>query len=72
MLVGSTGVIGVPLPMDRVEAGIRAAAGELSPDGGAAAADRDLHHRRDAKLAHGTLEMTAARCASAAWRRAPG
>ncbi|MEA2211667.1 MAG: glutamate N-acetyltransferase / amino-acid N-acetyltransferase [Solirubrobacteraceae bacterium] len=31
--VASTGVIGVPLPMDRVNAGILAAAHELSPDG---------------------------------------
>lgn len=36
--VASTGVIGVPLPMDRVEAGIRAAAAALAPDGNAAAA----------------------------------
>jgi len=32
--VCSTGVIGVPLPMDRVEHGIRAAAANLSPGGG--------------------------------------
>ncbi|MBP2017110.1 glutamate N-acetyltransferase/amino-acid N-acetyltransferase [Symbiobacterium terraclitae] len=32
--VASTGVIGVPLPMDRVAAGIAAAAAALSPDGG--------------------------------------
>jgi glutamate N-acetyltransferase/amino-acid N-acetyltransferase len=38
VLVCSTGVIGVPLPMDRVEAGIRAAAGALAPDGGQEAA----------------------------------
>jgi glutamate N-acetyltransferase/amino-acid N-acetyltransferase len=31
--VASTGVIGVPLPMDRVNAGILAAAHQLSPDG---------------------------------------
>ncbi|MFB5084336.1 bifunctional glutamate N-acetyltransferase/amino-acid acetyltransferase ArgJ [Symbiobacterium thermophilum] len=37
--VASTGVIGVPLPMDRVSAGIRAAAAALSPEGGADAAE---------------------------------
>ncbi|HZT81440.1 MAG TPA: bifunctional ornithine acetyltransferase/N-acetylglutamate synthase, partial [Gemmataceae bacterium] len=31
MLVGSTGVIGRPLPMDKIEPGIRAAAGQLAP-----------------------------------------
>jgi len=36
--VASTGVIGVPLPMDRVAAGIAAAAAALSPDGGEDAA----------------------------------
>lgn len=34
----STGVIGVPLPMDRIEKGIDACAAALSPDGGADAA----------------------------------
>ena len=38
VLVCSTGVIGVPLPMDRVESGIRAAAGVLSSEGGDRAA----------------------------------
>ena len=38
VLVCSTGVIGVPLPMDRVEAGIRAAAAALSAEGGEDAA----------------------------------
>ncbi len=37
-LVMSTGIIGHPMPMDKVAAGIRAAAAGLSPDGGAAAA----------------------------------
>lgn len=37
-LVLSTGVIGVPLPVDRVAAGLREAAGRLARDGGAAAA----------------------------------
>ncbi len=34
VLVASTGVIGVPLPMDRVRAGILSAAGELGPEAG--------------------------------------
>ncbi len=38
VVVCSTGVIGRPLPMDRLEAGLRAAAEQLSPDGGPAAA----------------------------------
>ncbi|MFP5378306.1 MAG: bifunctional glutamate N-acetyltransferase/amino-acid acetyltransferase ArgJ [Vicinamibacteria bacterium] len=39
VLVASTGVIGVNLPMDRLRAGIPLAAAALSPAGGAAAAD---------------------------------
>ena len=38
VLVLSTGVIGVPLPMERLLPGIATAAAALSPDGGAAAA----------------------------------
>jgi glutamate N-acetyltransferase/amino-acid N-acetyltransferase len=38
ILVASTGVIGVALPIDRVVAGIRNAAGSMTADGGAAAA----------------------------------
>ncbi len=38
VLVASTGVIGVPLPMPQVEAGIEAALQALGPDGGADAA----------------------------------
>ena len=38
VLVLSTGVIGVPLPLERVVAGVEAAAALLSPDGGEAAA----------------------------------
>ena len=38
VLVASTGVIGVKLPMAKVAAGISQAAGALSPDGGADAA----------------------------------
>jgi glutamate N-acetyltransferase/amino-acid N-acetyltransferase len=38
IVVASTGVIGVPLPMERVSAGIAAALAALTPDGGADAA----------------------------------
>ncbi len=38
VVVLSTGVIGVPMPMDRMLAGLRAAALDLSPEGGGAAA----------------------------------
>lgn len=38
VLILSTGVIGAPLPMDKVRAGIREAAQTLTPDGGALAA----------------------------------
>src|SRR5207249_3532311 len=41
MLVCSTGVIGRPLPMDKIEPGIRAAAGKLTAD--AAGLDRTAH-----------------------------
>lgn len=39
VFVCSTGTIGIPLPMDRVESGLRQAARELSPNGGPAAAN---------------------------------
>lgn len=39
IVVASTGVIGFPLPMEKVEEGIKAAAKELSPQGGLAAAE---------------------------------
>lgn len=38
VVVASTGVIGVPLPMDKISAGIRAAAEQLSVEGGGDAA----------------------------------
>lgn len=38
VLVCSTGTIGIPLPMSRIEAGISAAAAELDPESGLAAA----------------------------------
>ena len=42
VVVLSTGVIGATLPMDKVLAGVRAASGALSPDGGGAAASAIL------------------------------
>ncbi|HEX7084640.1 MAG TPA: bifunctional glutamate N-acetyltransferase/amino-acid acetyltransferase ArgJ [Gaiellaceae bacterium] len=42
VVVLSTGVIGAPLPLDRVTAGIGAAAAALAPDGGADAAEAIL------------------------------
>lgn len=39
VIVASTGVIGVAMPMERIEAGIRQAAGSLSADGGHNAAE---------------------------------
>lgn len=42
VVVASTGVIGVHLPMDRIERGIRLAAAELDPDGGESAAEAIL------------------------------
>ncbi|HZT14519.1 MAG TPA: bifunctional glutamate N-acetyltransferase/amino-acid acetyltransferase ArgJ [Gaiellaceae bacterium] len=42
ILVLSTGVIGAPLPLDRVRAGLDAAVPALSPDGGADAAEAIL------------------------------
>jgi glutamate N-acetyltransferase/amino-acid N-acetyltransferase len=51
VLVLSTGVIGAPLPLERVCAGIDAAAAQLATDGGAAAADAILTTDTHAKEA---------------------
>jgi glutamate N-acetyltransferase/amino-acid N-acetyltransferase len=55
VLVLSTGVIGAPMPMDRVLAGVDAAAAVLSPHGGDEAADAILTTDTHAKtaVAHG-------------------
>jgi glutamate N-acetyltransferase/amino-acid N-acetyltransferase len=55
VLVLSTGVIGAPMPMDRVLAGVDAAATALSPDGGDEAAEAILTTDTHAKtsVAHG-------------------
>ncbi|MCP5069562.1 MAG: bifunctional ornithine acetyltransferase/N-acetylglutamate synthase, partial [bacterium] len=52
MLVASTGVIGVPLPMAKVESGIVRAARGLDPDGLAKAADAIRTTDTFAKIAH--------------------
>ena len=39
VIVGSTGVIGVPLPMNKVEAGVKQAVSELDPEGSEKAAN---------------------------------
>ena len=57
VLVCSTGVIGVPLPMDRVEAGIYAAAGVLSPEGGDQASVAICTTDSHPKLATRTAEI---------------
>ena len=56
VLVLSTGVIGAPMPMERVLAGVDAAAAALSPDGGDDAAEAILTTDTHAKtaVAHGT------------------
>jgi glutamate N-acetyltransferase/amino-acid N-acetyltransferase len=56
VLVLSTGVIGVPLPMDRVLAGVDAAADALSADGGDAAAAAILTTDSGPKLAARSAE----------------
>ncbi len=64
--VASTGVIGVPLPIDKITRGLAAAAGQLSPDGDAAFAEAirttDAYPKRacfDVELSTGTVRLTA-------------
>jgi glutamate N-acetyltransferase / amino-acid N-acetyltransferase len=57
VLVMSTGVIGVPLPMARVEAGIHAACAALTADGGADAAEAMRTTDAHAKHAERTVEL---------------
>jgi glutamate N-acetyltransferase/amino-acid N-acetyltransferase len=57
VLVASTGVIGEPLPMDRVEAGIDLAASQLSEDGFGAFAQAILTTDRAAKVAHREVRL---------------
>ena len=56
-LVASTGVIGQPLPIDRVTAGIAAAGAALSPDGFADFADAILTTDRGPKVARRTVKL---------------
>jgi glutamate N-acetyltransferase / amino-acid N-acetyltransferase len=49
VVVLSTGVIGVPLPLEKVLVGVRAAAGSLRPEGGADAAEAILTTDRGPK-----------------------
>jgi len=49
VVVLSTGVIGVPLPLEKVRSGVRAAAGSLRPDGGNDAAQAILTTDRGPK-----------------------
>jgi len=64
--VASTGVIGVPLPMDSVMRGIASAARELAADGDAAFAEAirttdafEKRARLEVKLPSGTVQLTA-------------
>ncbi|MGI9186959.1 MAG: bifunctional glutamate N-acetyltransferase/amino-acid acetyltransferase ArgJ [Gaiellales bacterium] len=56
VLVASTGVIGVPLPMDKVEVGIAEALATLSPDGGDDAARAITTTDAAPKLAQATVQ----------------
>ena len=56
VVVLSTGVIGVPLPLERMLPGVRAAAGALAPDGGEAAASAILTTDAGPKLAVASRE----------------
>ena len=58
VLVASTGVIGVPLPMPKVLAGIDQAAAELAPDGGSRAAEAILTTDTRAKIEVETVELS--------------
>ena len=68
ILVLSTGVIGPLLPLDKVVTGLQEAAGTLSPDGGADAAEAIL--TTDTRPSRPPSRWKASR--SAGWRRAPG
>ena len=69
VVVLSTGVIGLPMRLDRIRAGLPPAAAALSAEGGEDAADGD-HDHRHARQAGGRRRATAS--PSAAWRRARG
>ena len=72
VVVASTGVIGVRLPIEKVCAGVAAAAGRLSREAGADAARAIM--TTDTKAEGGgrsSSRSTACRASSAGWRRAP-
>ena len=56
VLPGSTGVIGIPLPMDRLHPGIEAAFSQLSENGGAAAARAIMTTDTRIKQAYARIE----------------
>ena len=70
VLVASTGVIGVKLPMAKVAAGIRTAAAALTHDGGADAARGIMTTDPFPKEAAAEVTFAAGRSGSAAWPRA--
>lgn len=57
VLVASTGIIGIPLPMDKVEQGIKTAAAQLSRDGGRDAAEAIMTTDTVPKFAAIQLEL---------------
>lgn len=57
VLVASTGLIGIPLPMDKIEQGIKRAVGELSRDGGRDAAEAIMTTDTKPKYAAVKLEL---------------
>ena len=72
VVVASTGVIGVRLPMEKVCAGVAAAAGRLSREGGSRRRARHHDHRHEAEGGRRRARRsTACRASSAGWRRAP-
>ena len=73
VVVASTGVIGVPLPMDKVRAGIAAAARALSPQGGARGRAGHPHHRHQAEGGRRSSSPSAGgRCALGAMAKGAG
>jgi glutamate N-acetyltransferase/amino-acid N-acetyltransferase len=56
VVVLSTGVIGVPLPLEKVLRGVRAAAASLQPDGGGVAAEAILTTDRGSKQSAVTVD----------------
>jgi len=72
VLPSSTGIIGVPLPMDRVRRGIREAVRHLSRDGFFHAAETILTTDRFAKTAHVVFTVQGKRCTVAGMAKGAG